>query len=280
MGWDERWFRAFGSDAHVIVGGPAELTTWVIDEAERLEQCWSRFWDDSELAQLNRSGLATVAVSSLMMDVAERARDAWTLTGGLFDPTVIGALERRYRSTFETRQHWITSVGPDPSAGLIGFGAVRIDPSACTVTRPVGVRFDWGGIGKGLAADRLAEGLIERGARTAVVGLGGDVRVAGVAPADGWPIPVEVPGSPGSVWFTHPLSEGAIVTSSTWDRRWTASDGAVRHHLIDPRTAVPSTSGVSAVVVVDRLAWRAEVLAKAALIAGRPMGSGSWPRRT
>ena len=94
MTWDERWFRAFGSDAHVIVGGSAELTAWVIDEAERLEQCWSRFRDDAELVQLNRSDHVTVQVSALMIDIAERAHDAWRLTGGLFDPTTIGALER------------------------------------------------------------------------------------------------------------------------------------------------------------------------------------------
>ena len=276
MTWDERWFRAFGSDAHVIVGGSAELTAWVIDEAERLEQCWSRFRDDAELVQLNRSDHVTVQVSALMIDIAERARDAWRLTGGLFDPTTIGALERAgYRSTFEARGRWSTmpdsTVDPVP-AELTGFGTVGIDRAASTITRPVGMRFDWGGIGKGLAADLLAEGLIERGASSAVVGLGGDIRVAGVAPTDGWPIPVEVPGSPGSVWFTHALWAGSIVTSSTRDRRWTAADGTECHHLIDPRTAAPSTSGVAAVIVADAVAWRAEVLAKAALIAGPTRG--------
>ena len=273
--WDQRWFRAFGSDAHVVVGDAGDLGSWVIDEAERIERCWSRFRPDSELVRLNRCRQRIVRVSPLMIDIAERAGEAWELTGGLFDPTILGALERAgYRGSFETHETWTTapeaasSEAPERHDAVPGFGAVIIDRATSSITREPGTRLDWGGIGKGLAADLLATGLVERGAGCAVVGLGGDVRVAGDAPGTGWPIPVEVPGSPGSLWFTRPLATGAIVTSSTRDRRWTAPDGSPRHHLIDPRTASPSRSGVSAVVVVAAEAWRAEVLAKAALIAG------------
>ncbi len=45
------------------------------------------------------------------------------------------------------------------------------------------------------------------------------------------------------------------------------------HHLIDPRTGRPATSGLASVTVVTRDAWRAEVLAKAAFIAGPDAGA-------
>ena len=41
-----------------------------------------------------------------------------------------------------------------------------------------------------------------------------------------------------------------------------------RHHLIDPRTGVSAASGVAGVTVVAAQGWRAEVLAKAAFLAG------------
>jgi thiamine biosynthesis lipoprotein len=41
------------------------------------------------------------------------------------------------------------------------------------------------------------------------------------------------------------------------------------HHLIDPRTGSPVDSGLASVTVVAPEAWQAEILAKAAFIAGR-----------
>ncbi len=49
-------------------------------------------------------------------------------------------------------------------------------------------------------------------------------------------------------------------------------DGRPLHHLIDPRTGLPAVSGLASVTVVDGEAWRAEVLAKAAFIAGSADG--------
>ena len=55
---------------------------------------------------------------------------------------------------------------------------------------PAGTRFDPGGVGKGLAGDLVAAHLLELGARSVQVELGGDVRVAGAPwvrrPSGGW----------------------------------------------------------------------------------------------
>jgi thiamine biosynthesis lipoprotein len=63
------------------------------------------------------------------------------------------------------------------------------------------------------------------------------------------------------------LTGGAIATSTRLKRAW-QRDGRTLHHLIDPRTGRPATSGLASVTVVSGEAWRAEVLAKAAFIAG------------
>jgi thiamine biosynthesis lipoprotein len=41
-----------------------------------------------------------------------------------------------------------------------------------------------------------------------------------------------------------------------------------RHHLLDPRSGEPIDSGLDAVTVIARDAWIAEVLSKAAFVAG------------
>jgi FAD:protein FMN transferase len=47
----------------------------------------------------------------------------------------------------------------------------------------------------------------------------------------------------------------------------------VHHHLIDPTTGHPAASGLAGVTVVTGRGWQAEVLAKAAFLAG-PVAGG------
>jgi thiamine biosynthesis lipoprotein len=68
------------------------------------------------------------------------------------------------------------------------------------------------------------------------------------------------------------LGNGAIATSTRLRRAW-ARDGRPQHHLIDPRTGEPARTGLASVTVIAGEAWRAEVLAKAAFLAGAEGGA-------
>jgi thiamine biosynthesis lipoprotein len=101
------------------------------------------------------------------------------------------------------------------------------------------------------------------------VNLGGDLRALGDAPPPvGWVVEVEDPLATGRTGFLA-LASGAVATSTRLRRSW-IRNGVARHHLIDPRTGCPAESGLASVTVVADEAWRAEVLAKAAFVAGRP----------
>src|SRR3954470_5699716 len=95
LGIAELRFRAMGSDAHVIVvGGPAGLAEAAKQRVDDLERRWSRFLPDSEVSLLNaRAGLATT-VSTETVELVRRAVEAWRLSGGGFDPTLLGAIIR------------------------------------------------------------------------------------------------------------------------------------------------------------------------------------------
>jgi thiamine biosynthesis lipoprotein len=68
------------------------------------------------------------------------------------------------------------------------------------------------------------------------------------------------------------VDDGALVTSTVRFRRW-HHHGTWRHHIVDPATGLSSTGELSAVIVADTTASRAEALAKAALVAGRMQGT-------
>lgn len=244
----EARFAAMGSHAHVLVSGAttersaAELVDMATQRIEQLESLWSRFRPDSEVNELNRRRLAREVDPELSSEtrlLLDRAAAAHRLTNGRFDPYMVEQVK---------------------DAGYDDHFRAPLDTAPRVATPAAG--FDPGGIGKGLAADIVAEELIETGATGALVNLGGDIRLVGTAP-DGadWRIDIEDPRT-GGILSTVVLAQGAVATSSLVKRRWIDGDGEERHHLIDPITEKPSASVVLAVTVIAASAWQAEVLCK------------------
>jgi thiamine biosynthesis lipoprotein len=274
--WSERVVPAMGSSAHLVAGdAPAGVVDWAIGELERLEQCWSRFRRDSELARLNAGAGAWTDVSASMLLVLTCAADLHRITAGRFDPTILDALERAgYDRTFEAVPANIRDAPDRRRNGhrVPGFARVEIDEERSRVRLRAGARLDLGGLGKGLAADLIARGLVDRGARSALVSLGGDLRAGGEPPPDGaWQIPVLDPFDDGRVAFRFPLVDGAIVTSTTRIRRWTRARRDY-HHIVDPATGDSARTTVVAVVAAARDAWWAEGIAKSVIIGGATVG--------
>ena len=260
----------------VVVGRDAErLADHALARVDDLERRWSRFRPDSELSVLNRADGEPREVSAATLDLVEAAVEAWRLTHGWFDPTVLAALLAAGYDRSLAPGH-VTRIVPaptprvrppvrgTPTPGPVG---ITIDRATSTVRLPPGVGLDLGGIGKGRACDLVADWLTDEGATGACVDLGGDVAVRGRPErGDAWVIGV-APGDAREPTRTVRLSAGAVATSTTARRRWATGTGWA-HHLIDPATGQPSTSGVASVTVLAAETTWAEVLAKAALLAG------------
>jgi len=84
-----------GTWAHVVIAGGGDRGQ-ALDRARRriddLERRWSRFLPDSEVSRLNAGAGRPVLVSPETARLVARAVDAWRLTAGRFDPTVLPAL--------------------------------------------------------------------------------------------------------------------------------------------------------------------------------------------
>jgi len=265
-------FRAMGTDCHVLVAAPAHearLVALATQRVELLEQSWSRFRPDSELCRLNaRAGLAPVQVSADLLVLADRMAQAWQLTDGLFDPTVLASLiVLGYDADLATVAARVVPAADDvavqPAPGMQG---VIVDPMAGTVQLPAGVGIDPGAIGKGLGADIVVEELLATGATGVLVNLGGDISIGGSLD-EPWVIAIADPGTEApSALITLPLGSrrAGIATSTTSKRRWAAGR---RHHIIDPRTGSMATNDIAQATVVCDEAWRAEVLATTAMLA-------------
>jgi FAD:protein FMN transferase len=279
----EQRFRVMGSDAHLLV--VADRGELLVDHArrrlEQLERRWSRFLPDSEISDLDRRRGEAVPVSWETRLLVERSIDAWRLSGGRVDPTVLDDLRRAgYDRSFEQLPHPADEVGgagaEPPAPPRAGWGTDRrsgcgdIEVATTTVRLPPGHGFDPGGLGKGLAADLVVEELRSVGAIGVCVNLGGDLRVAGCGPGgESWTVAVEHPrGAVGRPIVRLGLCGGAVATSSTLHRRWHHEDGPA-HHLVDPATGRPAESDIVQATAVAAEAWVAEALAKDVVLRGR-----------
>ncbi len=262
-------FRAMGSPCRIVVdGGPADLADSGEATVHALERSWSRFQGSSEVSQLNRNAGNISIVSDETFTLIERACEARFLTAGRFNPLMLDQLEYlgydapwdAPPSSGETREV--------PGSGM----QIKTLPDVNGVILPAGTKFDPGGIGKGLAADLVTEMLINRGATTTSVELGGDLRVSGSAwLEDGWHIDVADPfGRAESLGIFRPES-GAVTTSSRLRRRWVCH-GVDVHHLLDPETGLPAQTDLVSVTTCSPTAWWAEVSAKTVLMAGSMAG--------
>lgn len=282
----QRTWRAMGSTAHIIVVGASvdeaeALTQQAVTRIEELESRWSRFRPDSEICRLNNHSGSPVEVSPDTVTLVTLAVEGWRLTGGGFDPLLLDALvDAGYdRDLDEVRSgnatdHAAPLIVPRGRAAHPAGRGLRtlvactdIEISGGTVVLPASTSFDGGGIGKGLAADLVLDEVMRAGALGALVNLGGDLRVRGLSPEGGaWTLGIEHPHQADPITLVG-VAGGAIASSTTLLRRWTAN-GAEQHHLIDPHTGEPSESDITFASVIAAEAWEAEVLAKAVLLRG------------
>jgi thiamine biosynthesis lipoprotein len=155
---------------------------------------------------------------------------------------------------------------------------IELFDDASAVRLPEGTSFDPGGIGKGLAGDLVAAALLDDGAGSVQIELGGDVRVAG-APWSGheWQVQVDDSDHGAAVAATISLPEGGVATSSVVRRRWRRG-GVEVHHLVDPVTGFSAETDLDAVTAIAPDLWWAEVVAKVALMAGSAGARATFDR--
>ena len=279
MIYDE--FRAMNTSILVAAEGSREHLqahfTFLRRFVAECEEHFSRFRAQSELNQLNRSAGAWFTASPELLDVVRQAYELHQLTGGLFDPSVLRALQTAGydRSMDEIRD---ADLALAPPAGYEGpwqrppFEATRFDASARGIWLPAGVQIDLGGIAKGWIAARAAA-YLARFTPACAVSAGGDMVLSGL-PLDqpAWQVSLEDPRDPRQVLAVLNLPPGALATSAVTRRRWTQG-GQPRHHIIDPRSGHPAEPAWLSVSVFTEKATHAEAFAKALLIGGPQQAS-------
>ncbi|HEY7890837.1 MAG TPA: FAD:protein FMN transferase [Solirubrobacteraceae bacterium] len=285
----ETRFHSMGSEIRLLIGAPllagAKAPEWAARDARAYVESFaarlSRFREDSELSKLNCDPRPWVPASLLLRTAVSAGIWAARRSGGLVDPTLLGALrdagyshslDRSPPASLRDALEQAPQRSParaDPRERWKHISMTEHDGHGTICRRP-GIMLDTGGTGKGLCADALAHRLA--GYTRFVVDCGGDIAVGGVgAQLEPYVVEVEHPLT-GETICELALTGGGVATSGLNIRVWRTPDGGYAHHLIDPASGRPAWTGLVGATALAPSTLEAETLSKMALLLG-PAGA-------
>jgi thiamine biosynthesis lipoprotein len=236
-------------------------------EIEKLDDVMSDWRDTSELSKLNRgAGQGPMAVSPELFEMLQTARRISEDSGGAFDVTFasLGGL-------WSFRAEAPRMPTPDELAQklpLVGYRKLVLDAGTAAITTP-GTRVGLGALGDGYAAHRASNALLARGFGDHLVLIGGDGVARGARTDRPWRVGIRDPQT-GGIWGTLELHDEGVATSGNY-QKFFMKDGVRYHHLIDPKTGMPSR-GASSVTVLARDGVLADGYATAMFVLGPVKG--------
>lgn len=129
-------------------------------------------------------------------------------------------------------------------------------------------KIDFGGIGKGVAAQMLLEYLHTTDVPYGLVSLGGNIGVYGEKPEYGnYKIGIRDPDKLDGVIGYMYIKSGFVSVSGDYERYFEV-DGVRYHHIIDPSTGYPADSGLRSVAVHTSNGASADALSTALFVLG------------
>lgn len=259
-GYKEETFFSMDTVVTLKVKGDKESLENAKKIIEKAHKDYSAYDHNSLVSALNSSG----ELSTENIEIFQKAKEYFKATDGCFDPTV-KPLTDLWNITGETPKV------PDEYA--IKNALEKVDGEKLEIKDKVylknGAQMDLGGIAKGYATDKTVKMLKENNVKEFVLNLGGNIYAfSNEKPLT---IGVQEPFSQrGELLFTLKVSDGAVVSSGTYERFF-EENGNCYHHIFDTETGYPSQSGISQVTIVGKDCTMCDAFSTAILVGGEEL---------
>ncbi len=268
-------FKALGTDIEIQIvfsgNEEKERAESVVEKVKELyhakQKIFCRFSAESELSRLNQSLGVFQKASPAILYLAGRALHYNKISGGLYDPRIIGVLEKiGYGKDFKKTDF--------AAAALPGnFPKIEGDLSRDLEVRENMIlfrrRMDFSGIAKGYITDCAAEYLKKQGWKNFLVDSGGDMHIAGKNQEEkNWLIEIE---GISEKKIMLELSEAGIATSGISRKKWEIQ-GKKFHHLVNPKDPNHFSYELRTVSVIAENTENADGRAKTLVLMGKEKG--------
>ena len=246
------------------------MTGKAIKEIERLESKLSEFIPASEINQINiNAGIRSVKLSREVYDLLLQCQYLSETTTGAFDITTAAA-KRLY--DFDRNSHVQPSQELiDNSSHRINYKYLDLDKTNHAFLKNRGSKISLAAIGKGYAADKAKDLLLNERIESGVINASGDIAAWGInLEKQPWWVGITDPNDTSQILFRIPLNDRSIATSGNQFQFFT-SDGIKYSHTLNPKTARP-LCGIKSVSIVHPSATISDALATAVNVMGEAKG--------
>ncbi len=227
--------------------------------AEDLENKISTTKEESDTYAFNHG--AAQEYSEDFTELLRLSLELSKFTDGAFDMTS-GALIELWTSC-EAEGRLPTDDELSVALSNAGYTGVQISDDTVTKQNP-GLLLDFGAIGKGYAADRMAESLRESGVSCGMISFVSSVTVFG---DKDFKIGIRKPDTSGELFGYVSLRDRSLSVSGDYERFYEI--GGVRYpHILDPKNGMPIANGIHSVVVLADSGAMADALSTAVFVMG------------
>lgn len=252
-------------------GGSAEEgVKAAVQRINELEKLLSVTDENSDIYAVSHNGSAEVSketaeLIAFALDIADK-------TDGALEPTIYPILNAW---GFTANNKRVPS--PEELNELLKkTDHTRVSVNGNTVNLDKDMMLDLGAVAKGYAGDETERMLRENDVTSALINLGGNIQLIGSKP-DGsdWRLGLKDPAGAGNVGVLT-VSDCAVVTSGNYERSFTAADGTVYGHIIDPESGYPVDNGLLSVTVVAKEGKLCDALSTALFVMGADKALNFW----
>ena len=207
----------------------------------------------------DNAGIQEVKVDSIIIDFLLDCKEYYEITNGKVNVAMGSVLSLWHDARENAYDNPLEAKLPDDIAlknakEHIDFDLITIDEKQSTVyiSDPL-ASLDVGAIAKGYAVEKLYQMLLEEGADSVVLNIGGNLRTIGNKPSgEAWVIGLKNPdtSSIDPVKCRIEVGSTSVVTSGNYERFFYC-DGVSYNHIIDPVTLLPADYFASVTIVAE-----------------------------
>lgn len=242
-----------------------------VNEITRIERLISSWDTNSQTSLINKNaGIQPIKVDQELFDLIKRSLAISKLTDGAFDISY-ASMDKIWKFDGSMIQ-MPTENEIKASVTKVGYENVILNEENHTVyLKEKGMKIGFGAIGKGYAADKTKQLLIEKGVKAGIINASGDMNTWGKqVNGEDWKVAITNPLNKKNAFGLLPIKNGAVVTSGNYEKYVVFNDKRYSH-IIDPRTGYPS-SGIVSVTVFAPKAELADALATSIFVMGIDVG--------
>lgn len=254
-------------------GGDEEILRDAKRELQRYDALFNAENRDSDIYRINHRDSDTVWISSDTAKMLSMALEIQELSEGALWPG-ISPLTELWDIRHRTERPDSASVENAQKRSAAASFEIEDSGSGSFVFKAGNAytRIEAGAFAKGYIADRLRELLLERGVKSAIIDLGGNIHTVGNN-ADGSPfrIGIKDPNGKEAYRCLVEAADESVVTAGSYERYFT--DNGVRyHHILDPKTGYPVSNGLASVTLKGPSSFVCDALATACFVLGEEKG--------